>query len=149
MLGIRIEDPRNLLETEILKHGLSNSQVQTKTGNPEFDQEVAKFMGPLTEQIILPFLDSAAYEELEDTPGFQAKMLMDYLNAAQQAATEQAAASFFEQGKGDQVVLLNFLKKSQLERKFLQGIGADPQSTGVLDELRKEGQSDGGLGILQ
>ena len=75
--GLTIQERRNTAESELIKHGFTFREVNPTTGNRKADQLIAKYMGPMVEEFVIPFVESDTYKQMgNNMQAFQLKRLI-------------------------------------------------------------------------
>jgi len=87
--GVRIIAPKNPAEAELDRLGFKRSDILPGTGDRKADRAIAKYMGPLVEQFLVPLIQSERYQNGDDDAreGF----LRASLSLVRQVARAQAA----------------------------------------------------------
>lgn len=65
--GVSKKDPKNPLEKELDRLGFERRDVLTGSGDRELDSQYAKAMGVVSEQFLVPIVESDGYKRLSDT----------------------------------------------------------------------------------
>lgn len=83
------QQTRTPLEAEVNRLGLTRQEIQGRgTGDPTADRLILKYLGPLSERVLLPLIESPKYKGMDD---FERRIvLVTALEALRQGAKAQA-----------------------------------------------------------
>jgi len=104
LTGVTIGAAKNPVEHELDRLGFTRAEILPGQGDPRADRLVAKYMGPLVERYIVPFVQSPRYAAMPDP--VRALALSRMLRAVRDGAVGQAKAeapNLFEQLRQQQM----------------------------------------------
>lgn len=113
--GLIVQEERNLAEQELEKHGFTYREINPTTGDRTADQLISKFMGPLVESVVVPFVKSPGYKQMSNE--MQAFQLSRILKRVRGAARKQAFAE-----DPNLFLKLKAKRKPIRERRFLESL---------------------------
>ncbi len=96
--GVRVREPRNLIESEITRLGFTGRDLSPKTGDKRLDALVARYHGPILEQVGAVVLNTDMYRNLPVRT--QQEVVRRLINITREPARDVAKAAaplaFFE-----------------------------------------------------
>jgi hypothetical protein len=137
--GVRLRQPRNTIERELVELGFGATQLSPKTGNKRSDALVARFQGPILEQLGEIILTTDLYRSLPVRT--KQELVRNLLNISREPALELAkrvAPTVFANRK---LSRLPNVKRAAIEEQLdilLRSRGSKMRAADLMEALAKK-----------
>ncbi|MDP3703717.1 MAG: hypothetical protein Q8R78_04960, partial [Candidatus Omnitrophota bacterium] len=96
LTGVSLQTARNPAETELERLGFQRPEILRSTGNVAADQEIARVMGPLVQQLVGPLVESRGYQGLTDRQkAVQLQSVLDRIKLLARRAAQAGRPELF------------------------------------------------------